>query len=383
MAKNKVFFTALLVGTALLSACQSSEVKEEFVTLDITRSYPEKQLTAQDFLDVEYIALETNDDFLTRGHVGDIGEKYIVMTNRADEGDIFFFDRKTGRALWKIDNKGDGPGEYAMMMGVILDEKREELFVNDQGHSKIHVYDLHGVHKRSFDYPENNQFPYVYDFDDHNLIGYNTAGLFDAGKPHGDRSFEVFFSKDDGSVTDNIYIPFDVIRSLVVDYNGSQAVMIPEILEIYHDGALISDTSSDTVYYYSPTHELKPFLAKTPNQAEDYFISMGVITRGYYFMSVTKREFTGRGFPTSALIYDRQEQALYTPVVFNADWPGGNDVFMYGKILNRDITVIDTLFPTDLIEALEADELQGPLKELASHLSEDDNPVLMIMKEKK
>ena len=100
-------------------------------------------------------------------------------------------------------------------------------------------------------------------------------------------------------------------------------------------------------------------------------------------MSVTKREFNGRGFPTSALIYDRQKQALYTPVVFNADWPGGNDVFMFGKILNRDITVIDTLFPTDLIEALEADELQGPLKELASHLSEDDNPVLMIMKEKK
>ena len=375
--------TAFLVGTALLSACQSSEVKDEFVTLDITRSYPEKQLTAQDFLDVEYIALETNDDFLTRGHVGDIGEKYIVMTNRADEGDIFFFDRKTGRTLWKIDNKGDGPGEYSIMMGVILDEKREELFVNDQGHRKIHVYDLHGVHKRTFDYPENNQLPYVYSFDDNNLIGYNTVGLFDAGKPRGDRTFQVLFSKDDGSVTDNIHIPFDVIRSLVVDYNGSQAIMIPQILTIYRDGALIADTSSDTVYYYSSTHELKPFLAKTPNQAEDYFVSMAVITSGYYFMEVTKREFSGSGFPTSALVYDRQEHTLYTPKVINADWPEGDDVNMYGKILNRDITLIDTLDPTDLIEALKANELQGPLKELASHLFEDDNPVLMIMKEKK
>ena len=35
----------------------------------VTKSYPEKELIIQDFMDVEYIALETTDEFLTQGVV--------------------------------------------------------------------------------------------------------------------------------------------------------------------------------------------------------------------------------------------------------------------------------------------------------------------------
>ena len=31
----------------------------ELITVDVTKNYPEKELTLQDFMDVEYIPLET------------------------------------------------------------------------------------------------------------------------------------------------------------------------------------------------------------------------------------------------------------------------------------------------------------------------------------
>ena len=46
-----------------------------FITVDATANYPEKELILQDFTDVEYIALETTDEFLTQGAVRAIGNK--------------------------------------------------------------------------------------------------------------------------------------------------------------------------------------------------------------------------------------------------------------------------------------------------------------------
>ena len=58
----------------------------------MTKSYPKKELILQDFMDVEYIALETNKEFLNQGFVQDIGKKTILVRNRIADGDIFVYD---------------------------------------------------------------------------------------------------------------------------------------------------------------------------------------------------------------------------------------------------------------------------------------------------
>lgn len=47
-------------------------------------------------MDVEYIPLETNDEFITQGDVMAIDNKYIVVKNWNNDGDIFLFPRKIG-----------------------------------------------------------------------------------------------------------------------------------------------------------------------------------------------------------------------------------------------------------------------------------------------
>ena len=48
---------------------QATEIRstDEFITVDVTKIYPQKNLIMQDFMDVEYIPLETKDEFLTQG----------------------------------------------------------------------------------------------------------------------------------------------------------------------------------------------------------------------------------------------------------------------------------------------------------------------------
>lgn len=50
-------------------------------------------------MNVEYVALETTDEFLTQGLVQDVGKEYLLVTNRNNDGDIFIFDRQTGKGL--------------------------------------------------------------------------------------------------------------------------------------------------------------------------------------------------------------------------------------------------------------------------------------------
>ena len=58
----------------ILMGC-GTDKSDSLITVDVTANYPEKELVLQDFMDVEYIALETTDEFLTQGLVKDVGKK--------------------------------------------------------------------------------------------------------------------------------------------------------------------------------------------------------------------------------------------------------------------------------------------------------------------
>jgi hypothetical protein len=62
---------------------------DDFITVNVTKNYPKKKLILQDFMDVEYIALETTDEFITQGEVLDTGKENIVVINRLRDGNIF------------------------------------------------------------------------------------------------------------------------------------------------------------------------------------------------------------------------------------------------------------------------------------------------------
>ena len=68
MKKHVRWMSALLVAS-LLFGCGDGKQKESdgLITVDVSKSYPKKELILQDLFDIEYVPLETTDEFVTAG----------------------------------------------------------------------------------------------------------------------------------------------------------------------------------------------------------------------------------------------------------------------------------------------------------------------------
>lgn len=90
----------------------------------------------------------------------------------------------------------------------------------------------------------------------------------------------------------------------------------------------------------------------------------------------------GRGFKTGELMYDAKDKAIYEGIVYNGDFIEKKFVAMTARPVNNEIEGIESMDAFRLIEAYENDKLKGRLKEIASTLDEEDNPVIMLMRQK-
>ncbi|MDR0796640.1 MAG: 6-bladed beta-propeller [Tannerella sp.] len=129
--KKVILILTILLFVMTESRGQRQASRDDIIPINVTRTYsPQKEVILQDFTDVEYVVLETNDDFVNQGRVMEIGNKYILVTNHINDGDIFIYDRH-GKALRKINRKGQGGEEYTSIFNIALDEENDEVFVND------------------------------------------------------------------------------------------------------------------------------------------------------------------------------------------------------------------------------------------------------------
>ena len=402
MKRSITLLAAILL---VISGCgggkQSNTQSDGFVTVDVTKNYPKKELILQDILDVEYIPLETTDEFITQANFTGIGKDVLIFRNRNPFGDgsVFFFDKKTGKGLNKTSRKGQSGEEYFNVQGIILNEDNDEMFINSTFISKVLVYDLSWNFKRSFMQKETFFYAQMGDFDKDNFICHSMfSGTFeDASKI---RNSILIVSKQDGSVIKEIIIPFkNIIQKVVVktdangkiinDRNIGNRALIPS-----RDNWLFAEPSSDTIYSYSQDHIMTPIIARTPSvQSMDpeIFLYPGVITDRYYFMQTIKKEYdfvAEKGFPRTELIYDRQENAIFECAVYNDDYTNKTPISMVFETSmstfgNKEIAFVKILEAHELIEANEKGELKGKLKEIAAELNEEDNAVVMLAKYKK
>ena len=101
-------FLAAILLVVFVGCGGNKQSNDDLIIVDVSKNYPKKELILQNFMDVEYIVLETTDEFLTQGLVRDVGKECLLVTNRNNDGDILIFDRKTGKGLRKINRQGQG-----------------------------------------------------------------------------------------------------------------------------------------------------------------------------------------------------------------------------------------------------------------------------------
>lgn len=375
----------------ILTGCKQTGIqKNDLITVDVTTSYPRKELILQDFMDVEYIPLETNDEFVTQGLVLAVGKDMVIVKNRTDDGDIFIFDRK-GKALRKINRKGQSGEEYTFVLGVVLDEDKNEMFVNDIGLKKILVYDMEGNYKRTLPHKDGKMYDQVYNFDRENLICHDglddnisSLSIINSGQ-----SF-MLVSKQDGSVIKEIQIPFKEKKIIVIKIKDEESKMtyaympstvFPMVPNI--DGFALIELSADTIYSYTRDNIIKPMIIRTPSiqsMNPEVFLLVSLLTDRYYFMETIKKEME---FTSNDLLYDKKEKAIYRYTVYNGDYSIKEEAFMKSEPLTEEIPSRQILEAPDLVIAYKKGWLKGELKEIAAELDEESNPVIMLIKHKK
>jgi hypothetical protein len=395
--------TILVISLFVMAGCggESKLSTDNFITVDVTAKYPKKELILQDFLDVEYIPLETSDEFITTAHIQAIGEDIMLFRNairRASNGDIFVFDRK-GKALRKINRVGQSGEEYTNIHEIVLDEDKGEMFVSDIFITKVFVYDLLGNFKRSFRHRDDLMFNRLGNFDRDLLIGHDSYFDFDNGVQKKKNCF-LIISKQDGGVKE-IPIPYKEKKSTTVlqrDVSGriinDRTIYNRELIP-YRDSWILAEVSADTIYNYSLDHTMKPFIVRIPSVQSmnpEIFLFPGILTDRYYFMQTVKKAYdfvADTGFPRIDLVYDRQENAIYECIVYNDDFTDKKpmslvyEIPMFSIINSNEIAFMKRLEAPDLVEAYKEGNLKGRLAEIAAGLDEESNPVIMLAKYKK
>lgn len=379
----------LVIILFLLIGCKKNEQPiNNFITVDITANYPKKEMILQDFMDVEYIPLETTDEFICQGFIQAIGKDMIIAKNRSNDGNIYIYNRE-GKALRKINRKGQGGEEYTNILKIVLDEDNNEIFVNDMYAKKILVYDLEGNFRRSLPHKGDFLFFEMFNFDRENLICHDAFNDNNSLAFHTGHSF-MLVSKQDGSITKEIQIPFKEKKSIVMrtkdETTGMTYAYLPSCVYPiipYFNNYLLMELSADTLYTYSQDHTMKPAIVRVPSvqsMMPEVFLLPSVLTDRYYFMGTVKKEY---GFPGIDLVYDKKEKTIFKYTVYNNDYSSKEEVYMKSLPGNEEIASILYLEAPKLVEDHERGRLKGRLKEIAASLDEESNPVIMLIKHKK
>lgn len=374
-------FTMSIIAASLLVGCSGNKnATQELITFDVTETPSGyKDLIIQDFMDVEYIPLETTDEFLHQGAIMYVGDKYIALRNMVNDGNIFIHDR-SGKGISKVNRRGQSGEEYASTVGVVIDEISNEMYVNSHMNRTIQVYDLQGNYKRTLKQASGSGAFYtdMVDFDNENLLCY--------AKFSKDRGF-VLVSKQDGSITYDIPIPITE-RKPFVGAEGALPTFYHAVFP-YNDGWGLLDNSSDTIYVLKSDQSLQPFMARTPaistmdpgvhhivRLTSDQYIFMEGITN-------KKDPMSGKTFPKSYFAYDVKDKYFVTYKAYNGDFTDKEELyFSTFKAAKNNGEWFCVLHAPQLVEAYNEGRLKGKLKEVASRLNEDSNPIVMLVKDK-
>lgn len=369
---------------ASLMGCGNKEQAAPWTNIDLSGSIPKEERILQDLFEVKYVALETTDSFLTRGFIEAVSP-HLLITYDYGEGCLSLFDRATGKGIRQIKRQGQGPEEYTSPSHVIIDEKREELFVSDYSLRKILVYDLKGNFKRSFKTVDENYYTELLDYDDGHLLAYKSP----AG-PHDESSCHLLISKQDGSLTKEIRFPIDQVETPIFTHGKLTSTPFFYLTAPYGERWALTVTSSDTIYSFDADGNASPLIVRSPSihgMDPQVFLYPTILTDRYYFLRAQKKEFdleTMKGFPTQMLLYDTQEKKLVEYTLINADMEDGPSINFYSiRPLGCDALGALTLQAPDLVEAREAGKLKGKLQSITERLDEESNPVIVLLEEKR
>ena len=387
LMKTKVFF---LVSMLLLAGSQGMRAQSNSLpVIDLSKNYPLEKLRLQDMASVEYVPLETTDDILLSGNaaLSAVGDKYILV-HEFQLGDIYLFDRHTGKLKSHFNHKGGSGMEYTWIKnGTILDEKAEEIYVCSQF---IQVYSLEGKYKRTLKINCFDHDMSILNYDDQSLLIYDDIVIEPGREKETTHTPYRFISKKDGSPmgTLDIYFP-QRVPIAIAQQEGNMwrpyKFSYPSNAR-FGDDLMLMNVSSDTLYKLSPQKRLTPIFTRTPSVYASKLrnIWMPLLTTDKFMLFGTfVIDFNSTGGKIPKFMYDfKTGQVKRVSIIDHElnygirgprEWDSGS-----GTAIAKNMSAEFVSAPA-MLEAYQKKRLKGNGNEVAKNLLEDDNQVVRIL----
>ena len=385
--KTKVFF---LVCMILLAGSQGMQSQSgSLPVVDVSKNYPLEKLNLQDMASVEYVPLETTDDILLSGNaaLSAVGDKYILV-HEFQLGDIYLFDRHTGKLKSHFNHKGGSGMEYNWIKnGTILDEKAEEIYVCSQ---YIQIYSLEGKYKHTLKIDCFSHDMSILNYDDQSLLIYDDIVIEPGREKETTHTPYRFISKKDGSPmgTLDIYFP-QRVPIAIAQQEGNMwrpyKFSYPSNAR-FGDDLMLMNVSSDTLYKLSPQKRLTPIFTRTPSVYASKLrnIWMPLLTTDKFMLFGTfVIDFNSTGGKIPKFMYDfKTGQVKRVSIIDHElnygirgprEWDSGS-----GTAIAKNKSAEFVSAPA-MLEAYQKKRLKGNGNEVAKNLLEDDNQVVRIL----
>ena len=375
--KTTLYLSICVTVYSFLSGCTLEKKNENnLIQIDVSASYPEREIKLEDVADIEYLQLELDDDYLFAREPHIVTSNKIIISH-SQSGDVLIFSRN-GKPLSKFNRKGNGPGEYTYIRVLLYDEISDEIFI--KSNDRIFVYSSLGEFKRMIPLSgrmEDVESQFV-NYDSETFLLYHNNNLYPT-------PFTVI-SKKDGSVVDSINTPKGKAVTLFDFYEKGFLIFSPACYRIvkHHNGYLLTDFTIDTVYLFTRDKNLSPILVRKPkiqSMNPVIYLNSFIEAGNYEFVSaVTVKHENGR-LPVKYLMRDKKTGSVYRQKITFNDYQGkivhlSPETIAITQDSKLGLIVLEL---EELREANNANKLSGKLKELVENSDWEGNSIYLFL----
>jgi len=402
MCYNFKVWRFFLLGLIIFSihSCESNQVSNGIIEIDAYKEYPELDLNLDDIAEISYIHLKLGKDTTLIMHSNFrpffvTGKKIFIADGNVDNPRVVVYNH-SGEPLYTIGQKGRGPGELLSSICFAVDTIGKEVFLLSPMQNRLVVYDIEGNYKRSVDFEPRLGVTNIDFINDSTLIGFNPKAVYSTPEwLSKDREVKKrgralsFIDKESLALLDFPDFNFERI------YNGDNIWSTSTSIVNTGRGFYFFSICCDTTYFINDSLEITPRfvdISKYPNEGEKY-IFPGIETKRYIFLATSiifpRKPVELDEKNLKLLAYDKVDKKIYTlNRVLKKRKLDGTVIqyspeninlldFMISKTLNKNY-LAKYLYYSNLQKNYEI--LSDTLKKITDKITEDDNPVLMLIK---
>ena len=356
--------------------------------IDLSKEYPVEKMDIHEIADVEYIPLETTDESVLAGGWLSMSEDYLVIKDE----DICFFDRKTGKYLWRFNRLGNSGEEYSKPNYLAVDFLSEECYIYTYP-NRINVYTYRGDFKRSFSLEVGKEFRLgiINNYNKAVFIGYHSFSYRSDPKLLDSHPYYLVNKKNGKVLPLPLTVRNPINRNVKPTGDGGHidsSMIICEMINllINRDEAFIGDFALDTLYTFKDC-KLIPVAVQKPSVFSSdvpLVLSADLFTdtyMGFYAVKLDVNNAWKSITEAPYLYWDRKTGEVHRYELYDSniltEKKLAPDMYYMNLFKNYGSTWIRASF---LVEQYEAGKLRGELKEIASKMGLEDNGVLMLCK---